>query len=1294
MKTVSIRIDLDTSDVSRETGRMNKAFDALGPALSRAINQAAGQLDVLRDRLRTAGDSMRQAGQTLSLSLTAPLVALGAAAVKSAVDIDRQVNVLKSLTGSAAAAEARFTSLVALAQKTPGLTASLATTLDAQLRVANVTEQTINRILPAIGKLNAISPLGDPQRFASNLVQLVTQNFEKTDLKELVGQSPLAGELIKQVFNVDSPTNSQAIRDAAQRLGITTTDAFFTAIANAAEENPKLAGVTESLGTQFDKLKDRVLVALRPLGLAIINVLGPIVEKAAPVIERLSNAFSELSGPAQTAVVAFGVIAAAIGPVLFVLGQLATAFSAVVGLFGAGGALAGVGASVSAALGPVGIAIGAVIAAAVALYAAWQTNFGGIRELTAKIVDFVIERFNAVRQWWAENGPLVMELVSTVWRFISDRIEKASAVIKAVIVPAFDFIAEYIRSIWGIIGEYIRLALELLTGRFDEAGETIKRIQTKVWEAVKTIFAQGVTTALEIARGLLDALLKYVGLGEDRGAAIGAAIGRGIISGLNAFAPGVGTVVQGVINYANRRTAEQQAQRQAQQRQDNLYGARDYFRSLGRTAGAPAPPPPGNNAPGGSGGGSGGSRAAIDRAEFNLERTRLEVSEKLQRESLLRQLELLKRSYDERLIAATDYYQRKEALDLRVSDLEIGSVQRQIEEARKLAAKTKEGTRERASATEQIIKLETELALAVRKRAEVEADANEAFRNALTRSPGLANLSGAQVPQPAQPDLGEPPKPPTIYEQAWKQAYASVKQADKDARLAQIYSAVQIADNQVFHAERANAIVLDHLARQKSVSETVADAWINLYEGVASKFDTAIDRMTRKLGIFGSFVSEILKGIARNLLTRLIGPLFGGGGGGGVGLAGSGGGLLGGLLFGGGGGGGFATPPFVAGGGSGGGLGGLFGGLVGGIGKLFGFGSGGSSTGSGLVALSDVKVTGGLDYSGFLKRGLPVPGGATGGLKGILGGAALPLLGASLGGLVGGQSLTGSILGSIGGALGGLVIGASTGLIGGSAGSLFALSGALGPIAAVAAPLLLLGGFFLGRAKQRRQDEQLADSYWSDAGKQIAELTRQVNADRIDGAEALSRAYELRAQAIAQIQTIKTRSVRESRLAHQIPDLDRVYIEPLKAAVEAQAKRRGIDERLKPTYATGGLVPGAFDGRDDVVVRVSRGEAILNPFQIARLGGPDAMRAAGVPGFATGAMISGGQLPTVSSSQVVIETLNIELSIGEEDVTRIFLAGGRTKAGRELVVRNVRQSVRDDGISGLAGDVTRVQRRN
>lgn len=485
--------------------------------------------------LQLAGQSLGGVGRTLSVGVTAPILALGAAAVKSAVDIDRQVNVLKALTGSAEAAERRLAALVATSQKTPGLTAGLAATLDAQLRVASVSEQTIDRILPAVGRLNAVSPLGDPQKFAQNLIQLVTQNFERQDLKELVGQSPLAGEIIKGLFKVDSATNAKAIRDAARRLGLTTTDEFFAAFARAAAANPKLGAIAESLGAQFEKLKDRVAFALRPLGLAIVRVLLPLVDRAAPVIERLSQQFAALSPTMQAVVLGFAAAAAAAGPALIIFGALANALAGVAGL---AGTLAG-GAGV-AALVPIFLKVAAVVAvvaaAAAALYAAWRTNFGGVRDLVERVGADVRAGFDAVVAYFKSLAPIFNAAVKNVFDKLSPILEFFSKNAKAILLPLWDVMRGYWAVTLGALGDTLKAVLQVLAGDIAGAEKTMRASARRVVLGIADEFARLDGLLTNVGERAIQALLGLAGFGEGTGRSIGAAIVRGFLDGVNPLA--------------------------------------------------------------------------------------------------------------------------------------------------------------------------------------------------------------------------------------------------------------------------------------------------------------------------------------------------------------------------------------------------------------------------------------------------------------------------------------------------------------------------------------------------------------------------------------------------------------------------------------------------------------------------------------------------------------------------------------------------------------------------------------
>lgn len=459
-----------------------KAADAEIREARRSASVVQRAQDQFISRIQSMGPRIQAFGRSLSVALTVPLAALGAISVKSARDIDDQANTLKAFTGSAEAAEKRLAELIATAQRTPGLTTSLGLMLDSQLRVAEVTVETIDKILPAIGKLNAVSRLQDPQRFAQNMVQLITQNFERIDLKELVGQSPLAGQIIKELFNVDSPINAEAIRESAKKMGLTTTDAFFAAFAEAAGRNQALATITESISSRFGKAVDRVMIALRPLGLAIVDAITPAINALIPFVEKLSKAFADLPKPAQQALLVIGGLAALLGPALVVVGSVVTSL---------GGLIAGI-AAVAGVIGSIGfpallaVLAGVVIvltrwaAIAFTVFKAWQTNFLGIRGLVANAANAVLNAFNRIRAVFEEATrrilPTLQSITSKVLNAVTAVWERYGKTVVKIVGDAFEFIVDVTETFARVFTDFIDLVLKLIDGDWRGAWRAFARI--------------------------------------------------------------------------------------------------------------------------------------------------------------------------------------------------------------------------------------------------------------------------------------------------------------------------------------------------------------------------------------------------------------------------------------------------------------------------------------------------------------------------------------------------------------------------------------------------------------------------------------------------------------------------------------------------------------------------------------------------------------------------------------------------------------------------------------------------
>lgn len=300
--------------------------------------------------------------------------------------------------------------------------------LDSQLRVIGVTEQAINRLLPAIGKLNAVSKIEDPRRFVQNLGQLATTGFQTRDLRELVNASPLASQVIKQTFKVDSAIDGEKIKKQAEALGLTSADAFFTAFAAAAGQNQALNSITESIGTRLEKLQDRVEIALRPLGVAILDALAPAIEKGVEIVEKLSKAFESIPDGLKSAIVGFGILAVAIGPVVAGAGAFIQAFGALGNLVGvakslqavvaaleatavaeaaAGEAAVVAGAASTAAFGPllpIVLAVAAAVGVAAVVWATYETAAERAAKVTTDSVASQLKQVDSLNQLQQKAG--------------------------------------------------------------------------------------------------------------------------------------------------------------------------------------------------------------------------------------------------------------------------------------------------------------------------------------------------------------------------------------------------------------------------------------------------------------------------------------------------------------------------------------------------------------------------------------------------------------------------------------------------------------------------------------------------------------------------------------------------------------------------------------------------------------------------------------------------------------------------------------------------------------------------
>lgn len=191
-----------------------------------------------------------------------------------------------------------------------------------------------------------------------------------------------------------------------------------------------------------------------------------------------------------------------------------------------------------AAAAPV-IAVGAALIAGVALLRnAWESNFGGIQEITqavmGRVSEFIQERFGRLLAWWDENLPRIQQVTQMVIDAVQNLWNGEGGAIVRLVSALFETMLNYISLTMDTILDVVQVVLQLLTGDFEGAEETIGRIWSRFTEfllsTVHTLTPLLIAAFIEITTSIRNAFTSI-----DWGG-VGSAIINGIMGGIRSLA--------------------------------------------------------------------------------------------------------------------------------------------------------------------------------------------------------------------------------------------------------------------------------------------------------------------------------------------------------------------------------------------------------------------------------------------------------------------------------------------------------------------------------------------------------------------------------------------------------------------------------------------------------------------------------------------------------------------------------------------------------------------------------------
>ena len=296
---LNLKLGIDVSDLDKELGKVERSMSRFG-------------------------GKMQNIGTTLTQSLTLPIIALGAASLKSFADIEKLQNGLIAIMGSSEDAAVEMEKLRKVAEN-PGLALPEVVKASASLQSVGMNADAARETITQFG--NAVARAGGGAEQFDGVVLALSQisavgKVTQEDLNQIKERLPEFARVMKEEFGV---VTAEGIRE----LGISSEEFIqrsVGALGNLERANGGLANT-------FDNLKDNVGASLAELGKAINETLNleSVAAALSAGLQRLVDGFKSLNPETQGFIVKAGLLVAALGPAIFIVGKLISTFGALIG---------------------------------------------------------------------------------------------------------------------------------------------------------------------------------------------------------------------------------------------------------------------------------------------------------------------------------------------------------------------------------------------------------------------------------------------------------------------------------------------------------------------------------------------------------------------------------------------------------------------------------------------------------------------------------------------------------------------------------------------------------------------------------------------------------------------------------------------------------------------------------------------------------------------------------------------------------------------------------------------------
>lgn len=304
------RYGASSATVARQQEKLNEAVAATKKRLADAthaydqgalshrkmatvLTQTSSRLDQYNSKIKDSTARMKDfhaanaGAEFMSIARGAAIatVAIGGFAMKAAMDIENSRNKFTALEGSVEKANLRIKSLLNLSRGSVGVNFTDALQAFGQLKVlGTVSDQAIEKMIQGLGRLRLAfdNSMGSTQDFLLNLQQLFDQGFEAQDWKQAIGRVQIFEQLVEKAFGTKDPEKLRKLKEAGQL----TMETWVAGFADAANNDARLAGLSETFSVKLSKMLTEVNLNAAPLGQKIIDAIKPAFDSVLTELQK------------------------------------------------------------------------------------------------------------------------------------------------------------------------------------------------------------------------------------------------------------------------------------------------------------------------------------------------------------------------------------------------------------------------------------------------------------------------------------------------------------------------------------------------------------------------------------------------------------------------------------------------------------------------------------------------------------------------------------------------------------------------------------------------------------------------------------------------------------------------------------------------------------------------------------------------------------------------------------------------------------------------------------------------